>query len=156
MRGQVYGIPSATRHKVKMIAGKIIPAVATTTATVSAKCVNCCGTKECSRWEGLQVTGFVCLEMLKVLNQRKLDDYRDLNINLAINSYQQWVPQEVQKVKDAAGNEWSKWDTIDVDGSTTIAEFLERMKVSSGEPAMFLPPLQSILLHCSGGVWSCH
>eukprot|EP00916_Digyalum_oweni_P011465 GHVL01019084.1.p1 GENE.GHVL01019084.1~~GHVL01019084.1.p1 ORF type:complete len:1023 (+),score=202.75 GHVL01019084.1:893-3961(+) len=64
LRATNYRIPNATRHKVKMIAGKIVPALATTTA---------------------MVTGLVCLEMYKVLqNLTDIECYRNAFIHLSM------------------------------------------------------------------------
>ena len=56
LRASNYNIPVSDRHKTKFIAGKIIPAIATTTALV---------------------TGLVCLELYKVFTHFKQCDVLD-------------------------------------------------------------------------------
>jgi len=66
LRAYNYHIPAADRHKCKMIAGRIIPAIAATTAAV---------------------TGLVLLEMYKVLQQKPVEQLRNGNFSLGSNSY---------------------------------------------------------------------
>jgi hypothetical protein len=63
MRARNYGIPEVDKLKAKFIAGRIIPAIATSTAIA---------------------TGLVCLELYKILDGGyKLEDYRNTFANLA-------------------------------------------------------------------------
>ena len=56
LRATNYGIPVADKHKAKGIAGKIIPAMVTTTAVVC---------------------GLSCIELIKILQKKKLDQMKN-------------------------------------------------------------------------------
>eukprot|EP01129_Flabellula_baltica_P006183 TRINITY_DN2289_c0_g1_i2.p1 TRINITY_DN2289_c0_g1~~TRINITY_DN2289_c0_g1_i2.p1 ORF type:complete len:1093 (-),score=315.17 TRINITY_DN2289_c0_g1_i2:35-3289(-) len=61
LRANIYRIPSASRHKCKMIAGNIHPAVPTTTA---------------------MITGLVCLELYKLLLGLEKEQFLSANVDL--------------------------------------------------------------------------
>ena len=63
LRAQVYGIENVDRLKVKQIAGRIVPAIATTTAMVS---------------------GLATIELIKVMQKRPLEVLRNTFLNLAL------------------------------------------------------------------------
>ncbi|KAK3735163.1 hypothetical protein QZH41_006266 [Actinostola sp. cb2023] len=63
LRARMYNIETVDRLKVKRIAGKIIPAIATTTAAIA---------------------GLSSIELVKVVMQSALSDYRNSFVNLAL------------------------------------------------------------------------
>lgn len=79
LRASNYKVTNCDRHKTKMIAGKIIPAIATTTA---------------------MITGAVTAEIYKfVQGYTKLEDMKNSFINLAIPVFLFSEPSEVNKIK---------------------------------------------------------
>ena len=79
LRAANYHIPSASRHKCKMIAGRIIPAIATTTASV---------------------TGLVMLEMFKVLQGKPIEQLRNGNYDLGSNQYMLFEAEPPAQIAD--------------------------------------------------------
>jgi len=109
LRGDNYKIPPADRHKTKGIAGKIIPAMVTTTAAV---------------------TGLASFELYKfVQGVNQLSAYKNAFINIALPFVTLSEPGEPTKVKYGE-KEWSLWDRFDVDEGRdiTLKEFLELFK----------------------------
>jgi ubiquitin-activating enzyme E1 len=98
LRARNYKIKEESKHQTKFIAGKIIPAIATTTA---------------------MVTGLVCLEMFKTLQEGiTLERYRNVFANLAISHFvfgEPFAPPAIE-VKKNDGELWkfTLWDRIDI------------------------------------------
>lgn len=78
IRASNYGISRATRHKTKMIAGKIIAAIATSTACATA---------------------LVSIELLKLVQRKKIEDFRDSSCSFATNRFQMSTPTEAKVIK---------------------------------------------------------
>ncbi|CAM9241253.1 unnamed protein product [Chrysoparadoxa australica] len=123
IRAWNYRIKEASRHKCKMIAGKIIPAIATTTASVC---------------------GLVMVEMLKILQGKPLEAFKDSSNNLGLNSYFFSEPAPPEKAKDeydpinmaevkCIPTGFTKWDrTVINKGDLTMRQFLEAFKEVTG------------------------
>ncbi|KAK1437031.1 hypothetical protein QVD17_02816 [Tagetes erecta] len=104
MRARNYSIPEVDKLRAKFIAGRIIPAIATSTA---------------------MATGLVCLELYKVIDGgHKVEDYRNTFANLALPlfSMAEPVPPKVIKHQDMS---WTIWDRWTIKGNPTLRELIK-------------------------------
>jgi len=115
MRAWNYHIPLASRHKVKMVAGRIIPAVATTTA---------------------MVTGLIEMELYKILLGLDKAKFLGCNVNLGVSSMRLFEPVAPKQAEERYDFEtlstvkpvppkFTCWDKVIIDkGDLTVKEFL--------------------------------
>lgn len=113
IRAENYQIPKCEKQNTKMIAGKIIPAIATTTA---------------------MITGAVMSELYKIVQGRdKIEDFRNAFINLGVSLFVFTEPTPPKQHEDEENNVimggpvkavpkgWTIWDTIELNqGSMTL------------------------------------
>lgn len=112
LRALNYSIPCEDTHRSRAIAGRIIPAIATTTA---------------------MVTGLICLELYKIVGTARkvlaLDAYKNAFVNLAIPFMTLSEPTAPAKTKSVLkGKEWhwTPWDSLDMNlGDITMGEFMD-------------------------------
>jgi len=116
LRALNYSIPTEDTHRSRAIAGRIIPAIATTTALV---------------------TGLICLELYKIVGSARkgkpiIEDYKNAFVNLAIpfmTLSEPTAPAKTKAILKGKEWEWTAWDSLDLNkGDITLAEFMEYMK----------------------------
>jgi len=107
LRALNYGIPPISKLETKGIAGRIIPAIATTTSVVS---------------------GLVTIEMLKfMLNKNKLEHYRSTYVNLADMNIVYSEPF-ASKELEVAGNKYNGWTKFELKGDRSLKKFIDHFE----------------------------
>lgn len=115
LRALNYSIPTEDTHRSRAIAGRIIPAIATTTALV---------------------TGLICLELYKIVGTPRkvlnVDAYKNGFINLAVPFITLSEPSPPAKTTALLkGKEWhwTPWDSLDMNlGDITMGDFMDHFE----------------------------
>lgn len=128
LRAQNYAIAEADRHKTKFVAGKIIPAIATTTALV---------------------TGLAVLELYKIIDGKTdIEQYKNGFVNLALPFFGFSEPIASPKGKYVSKNGdvtidklWDRFEVEDVTLRDFLKDFSEKgldiMMLSSGVSLLY-------------------
>lgn len=115
LRARNYRIPEADLHVSRGIAGKITPAIATTTALV---------------------TGAICLELYKILQDKPASQLVNSFTNLALPLFTSMEPEPPKATTcTVQGREWkwTQWDRVDIkDPAMTIDGLIEHLEETYG------------------------
>ncbi|XP_043374322.1 ubiquitin-like modifier-activating enzyme 7 isoform X8 [Dermochelys coriacea] len=125
LRAANYGIAPADWHKSKRVAGRIVPAIATTTAAVA---------------------GLACLELYKLVwGHQDLGSYRNSFLQLAeplLARFQPLAPSATYKY----GHEtWSCWHRVEVPGISTHGEELSLQELLDQLQGVHGLPVRTVL-----------
>ncbi|MGK3742759.1 MAG: ubiquitin-activating enzyme E1 [Bacillariaceae sp.] len=112
LRALNYQIPTEDTHRSRAIAGRIIPAIATTTALVA---------------------GLICMELYKIVGTSRraqnIEDYKNGFLNLAVpfmTLSEPTAPKGTKCVFKGKEWEWTAWDSLSFDrGNVTLGEFMD-------------------------------
>ena len=115
IRARSYRIPLVDKLRTKMIVGRIVPAIATTTAVT---------------------TGFMALEFIKCIQNKPLAYFRCTNFNMAVNSYASFEPtpckvtpfgkpKYVREHNSEKMINISMWTMVHLTGDMTVQEILD-------------------------------
>jgi ubiquitin-activating enzyme E1 len=114
LRAMAYGIPPVDAMETRRVAGRIVPAMITTTGLVSA---------------------LSCLELVKLLKGLPLTMYRNAFVNLALPFFAFTSPMPAAEVPSVNGKTHTIWDRISVRGSSkqpvhsmTLKSFLKKIQ----------------------------
>jgi ubiquitin-activating enzyme E1 len=119
LRARNYKIGEADKQKTKMIAGKIIPAIATTTAMIA---------------------GAVGVELYKLHIHTEIEKFRNTFVNLGVSLIVMSEPQPPLRTKSkdydpivmgpvkAYPEGFSTWEKLLIEGPITLGEFIEKVK----------------------------
>ena len=117
LRAYNYQIPKCEKIKSKIIAGKIIPSIATTNACI---------------------TGLVAMQLYLLVQydnfNDKLELFRNYYIDIGICSFDFSFPPKkiVHDNQNDIPKGWSIWDYIKIKGPLTISNFITKMKKDYG------------------------
>jgi ubiquitin-activating enzyme E1 len=141
LRSINYQIKESKRQEVRMVAGRIIPAIATTTA---------------------MITGFIQLEIIKYLKKVPLESHRMATVNLGTNTFcVELLPDPIKKKSGmdpetvmpvvAIPEGFTTWDRIDVKAvDVTLEQFLANFpKVHHGVTLGMLTSLDGKVVYLS-------
>jgi ubiquitin-activating enzyme E1 len=115
LRALNYSIPTEDTHRSRAIAGRIIPAIATTTALV---------------------TGLICMELYKIVGTPRkeltTEAFKNGFVNLAIPFMTLSEPTPPAKTKAMLKGkewEWTAWDSLDMNlGDITMGAFMDHFE----------------------------
>lgn len=144
LRAANYSIEAADRLKSKMIAGNIIPAIATTTAFVTGLvCLELCklvklgytdltGSNAEAEWAVPNSTTYSPENIRKA--EKVLETFKNGFANLALPFFAFSEPIAAPRTEMGQGRFWTLWDRFDVDAGRDIslAEFLQLFKDKYG------------------------
>jgi ubiquitin-activating enzyme E1-like protein 2 len=117
-RAYMYGIEPSDKLKTKRIAGRIVPAIATTTSAVA---------------------GLVSVELLKVVKGGPIELYRNAFLNIALPLIVLSEPAPAERTEIMEGISYTLWDKWEVQGHAdfTLKDFLKHFLDRHGlEPSM--------------------